>query len=422
MEGRNLPIRIQKDHQEFLDVVAGKLRKELQKRIKTFSLGRMRAKGGMVPVNIPYIDLARFRYGKPDKGIGRGPGKPGDVIGHDPKKGKGKGKGAGQGHAEGFEVMVDLEYIIQFMKEELQLPNLKPKPNPTFEEVKKRYNSESRTGPAALLNRRRTYRNALKRQMATGNYTKMLLPGYLEPVPMIIPIRDDFRYRTFTEFKIPASNALIVFGRDGSGSMGADKCEIISDMAYWIQLWISHFYKRTERIYLWHDTECEEVDEETFYQRRYGGGTQCSSCPKKLAELLKNRYPVHQYNVYFFYFTDGENWHDDDPVFVKSLKEDLGHDRINFIGITQVKSWNYAGSLGHSVDKAIADSFYPPDFVRTAYIGGRGPSDEGNQQAAGYYGVPEMSEEERNLAIKEAIKTLLGAGRKATMADMMAGV
>src|SRR6185437_7755567 len=159
------------------------------------------------------------------------------------------------------------------------------------------------------------------------------------------PINDDIRYRQYTEHRIPSSNALVFFARDWSGSMDDHKCEIVSDMSWWIDQWIRRFYTRTTRVYIGHDSEAQEVGEDKFYKYRYGGGTTCSSALKLIAKLLEHRYPPQQYNIYVFYFSDGENWDTDNEVFIKTIQEDLGPDKVNFIGMTQIQCWNYGYSL-----------------------------------------------------------------------------
>ena len=85
-----------------------------------------------------------------------------------------------------------------------------------------------------------------------------------QKIRLITPINSDFRYRQYTEVRKPASNAVVFFARDSSASMNDYKCDIVSDMSWWIDVWIRSFYKRTERIYVCHDTEAFEVDENKF--------------------------------------------------------------------------------------------------------------------------------------------------------------
>lgn len=403
-----MPKRIPRDHGEFRDVVSGKTHKDLKDRIKNGQIFGTRSKDGKtIGITIPRLDLPGFRFGKQNTGTGRGEGDIGDVIGRD-GKGKGKGNKAGQGEAEGIEIAVDLEEVLHFLKDELQLPNLLPKPSDTWEEVKKRYNSLARTGPNALRHLRKTLRNTMKRTMAGGGAVKKLLPGFSEPMVPLTPINDDIRYRQYTEHKIPSSNALIFFARDGSGSMDQYKCDIVSDMAWWIQTYISSFYKSTERVYIWHDTEAQECGEDKFYRYRYGGGTTCSSAMKLINKLLEHRYPPQKYNIYIFYFTDGENWDTDNEVFVKTINDDLGPDKVNFMGVTQIQCWGYNHSLNAHLEQSLASGVINPSFLRTAYVGGNRGDDKNAQGGMSWPGSFEMNPEERGVQIKEAIKALLG--------------
>src|SRR5208283_531491 len=121
-------------------------------------------------ITLPKIDIPHIVYGDGDEGVNRGPGKDGDVIARDPE---GDGHEAGQGEAEGITVNIDLEDVLQFFKDELELPDLKPKPHETFEEVRIKYNDISLTGPESLRHNRRTMLQALKRLSATGEIDKL---------------------------------------------------------------------------------------------------------------------------------------------------------------------------------------------------------------------------------------------------------
>ena len=251
---------------------------------------------------------------------------------------------------------------------------------------------------------------ALKRMCASGEIMNLhKIPGFADAIRLITPINSDRRYRQFREIKIPSSNAVIFFARDGSGSMDQYKCDIVSDMAWWIDIWIRHFYKRVERCYIWHDTAAQEVDEKTFYNYRYGGGTQCSSAFKLATKLLDSRYPPDMWNIYIFYFTDGENWDDDNDKLVKMIGKNFPPEIVNFIGITQVLSNVFQNSVKEFIDKAINDKKLDCNYVRTTSIEAK--QDETQQRAHQlYYPTPVLSEDERDLQIKKAIIDLLGKG------------
>ena len=223
-----------------------------------------------------------------------------------------------------------------------------------------------------------------------------MVPGIKVPIKMVKPIKRDKRYRQYREIKIPSSNALIVYARDGSGSMDQMKCEIVSDMAWWIDVWIRKFYKRVERLFVWHDSIAMEVDEEKFYNYRFGGGTTCSSALKFIAKQFENRYNPHKWNIYVFYFTDGDNWSEDNKVFIDTLRESFPENLVNMVGITQILPWNYTNSVKHVVDQAVQSGDVDKRNVRTAEIGSNGS---------------DFTEEMRNEQIMDAIKTLMGSDR-----------
>lgn len=410
-----MPRRIQEDHKMFRDVVAGTTRKELKKWIKTGRILRRRG-GRTITIPIPRIDLPHFIYGRPAEGVGRGPGQDGEVIGQEPGKGK-DGHQAGVDPGDAIEVDIDMEEILKMMQEDWQLPNMLPKPNQTFEEVKIKYNSLSKVGPSSLLHKRKTLLQTLKRMKALGLLTdehKILLPGHQVPIVPLTPIGDDMRYRQWNEIKVPTSNAVIFFARDISGSMGPFKCDIVSDMCWWIDMWIRQFYDKTERVYVAHDTRAWEVDEETFYKIRMGGGTTCSAALRHIAKQLKHRYPPETWNIYIFYFSDGENWGDDNPRFIKVLKDELGPDKVNLTGITQILPWGDRG-LKEYVDEQIKKGVLDNQYVRTAGIAR--PEKEKNDRWGWWYWDEHMDEDERNAAIIHAIRELLSTHTQAVGAS-----
>ena len=401
-----MPRRIEEDHASFRDVVSGRIRKALKKFIKSGQIVRNRGKNGKISISIPKIDIPHIVYGSSNEGAGRGPGKEGDVIGKEPKPGQ--GNGAGQGESEGITINLDLEEVLKFMQDELQLPNLKKKPSEIYDEVKIKYNKISLIGPESLRHNRRTLMQTLKRQAAEGtlNNTKYV-PGSKDPVRVLQPINEDKRYRQYSEIKLPSSNALVVFARDGSGSMDDAKCEIVSDMSWWIDTWIRRFYDRVDRLYVWHDSTAMEVDEEKFYKYRFGGGTTCSSALKFISKQFENRYPPDRWNIYVFYFTDGENWGEDNEIFIQTLSEEFKPNIVNFTGITQILASTFNDSVKFHVDKAIREGRLDGEYVRTVSVGGS-PENKSSWSA------PSLSEENRNEQIIDAIQNLLGNPNKVT--------
>lgn len=384
--------RIEEDHKDFRDVYSGRIRKSLKKFINNGTIFRTRPNGKHIPITLPKLDIPHIVHGDNKKqGSGRGAGKPGDII-KKGDQGKDKGNQGGQEGADGIEINIDLEEVLKFLQNDLALPDLKPKPNETFEEEEIKYTSISKTGPESLRHNRRTMLQALKRSAASGEIDKVQhIIGQTDPVRMIKPINSDRRYRQYRVVKKPSSNAVIFFARDGSASMDQTKCDIVSDMCWWIDIWIRRFYKRVERCYIWHDTTAAEINENKFYRYRYGGGTTCSSALKLIAKQFENRFPPNKWNFYIFYFTDGENWEEDNKTFIETIDKQFPPEIVNFVGITQVLAWGYEHSLKHVVDEALGDV----ENVRTTDITYGG-------------GVGSFTDEERDKQVRKAIIDLLG--------------
>jgi uncharacterized protein len=403
-----MPKRITEDHKDFRNVISGKARKELKKLFKTGQITRQRGKNGRLIINIPQIDIPHIQHGDNDNsgtGIGRGDGKKGDIIKKaDPGDGKGS-SGGGDEHAEGISISVDMDDVLKFMQNELKLPDMKPKPTATYEDTKIIYNDISKNGPDSLRHNRRTLIETMKRMAMVGSLDeKQVLPGNQTPIRLITPINSDRRYRQYREIKIPTSNAVIFFARDCSGSMDDYRCDIVSDMSWWIDAWIRSFYTKVDRCYLIHDTECEEVDEKKFYNYRHGGGTKISCVFEKISELLVNRYPPHKYNVYVFCFSDGDNQtfpNNDNQVLENILKEKFKQHDLNMIGFTQVIPYQYDKSLHQYLKGAIEDGRFDPNFLRLVEIG---------KDSDGVYYGTNMPEDERNSQIIDGIRKLLSPG------------
>jgi uncharacterized sporulation protein YeaH/YhbH (DUF444 family) len=156
-----------------------------------------------------------------------------------------------------------------------------------------------------------------------------------------------------------------------------------------------------------HDTRAKEVDEDRFYKMRMGGGTICSTAMRYIAKQLKHRYPPQKWNVYVFYFSDGDNYGDDNDVFVKTIKTDLNPAKVNLVGITQILPWDPKGGLKEFVDSKIKTGTLDNKYVRTTGI--QRPADDNSRHGWGWWNWDEeMDEDSRNAAIKNAIGELLG--------------
>ena len=295
--------RIDRDSERFRRIVRGQIKRNLRRYM---SQGEMIGRQGdrMVSIPLPQIELPKFRYGGREMGgVGQGEGQVGDPIGQgDPQPGSGEaGSEPGQ-HI--IEVDVTLDELAEIMAEELELPNIEARGKKNIISQKDKYNIIRRVGPNSLRHFKRTYRAALKRQIASGLYNP--------DDPIIVPISEDMRYRSWSEVPMPQSNAVIIYMMDVSGSMGREQKEMVRLTAFWIETWLRSQYKQIEIRYIVHDAAAKEVDQHTFYHLREGGGTRISSAYKLCTRLMQTHFPITEWNIYPFHFSDGDNWGNDD--------------------------------------------------------------------------------------------------------------
>ena len=301
--------RVQRDLNRFRQIVRGQIKKNLRKYM---SQGEMIGRQGkrLVSIPLPQIDIPQFRYGaRQGGGVGQGDGDVGTPIGQgDPQSGQGQaGSEPGQ-HI--LEVDVTLDELAQILGEELQLPKIEPRGKKNITSERSKYNRIRRVGPDSLRHFKRTYKEALRRQISSGEYNPRN--------PIVIPIRDDTRYRSWKEELLPESNAIIIYMMDVSGSMGTEQKELVRITAFWIETWLRSQYKQIEICYIVHDAAAKEVDQQTFYHMREGGGTKISSAYKLCNEIIDERYSPEEWNIYPFHFSDGDNWGDGDTQSVSS--------------------------------------------------------------------------------------------------------
>lgn len=291
--------RVDRDLNRFRQIVRGKIKQDLRKYM---SHGEMIGRQGKryVSIPLPQIDIPQFRFGqKQQGGIGQGNGDVGDPIARgDGQSGTGEaGEEPGQ---HSIEVDITLEELAQIIGEELQLPNIEPKGKKNIIAEKDRYTGIAKIGPDSLRHFKRSYREALKRQISTGEYNPA--------DPVVVPIKDDMRYRTWKTTMLPESNAVIIYAMDVSGSMGTEQKELVRITAFWIETWLRSQYKSIDIRYIVHDAAAKEVDQQTFYHLREGGGTKISSAYKLAQRMIEERYPPDDWNIYVFHFSDGDNW------------------------------------------------------------------------------------------------------------------
>ncbi|HEY4122169.1 MAG TPA: DUF444 family protein, partial [Byssovorax sp.] len=313
-----MSLKIDQDHGRFRQIVRGRIRQNLRKYISQGELIGRKGKD-LVSIPIPQIDIPRFRFGDKQRGgVGQGKGDPGDPLGQseDGEKQPGKGEAGNEGGEHALEVDVTLDELAAILGEELELPDILDKGKSKISNAHDRYSGIRRVGPESLRHFKRTYREALKRMIASGSF--------VPTKPVVVPVPDDKRYRSWKTITEPVTNAVIIYMMDVSGSMGDEQKEIVRIESFWIDAWLTRQYKGLESRFIIHDAIAREVDRDTFFHTRESGGTMISSAYKLCSQMISSDYPPAEWNIYPFHFSDGDNWSMDDTLTcVELMKKEI---------------------------------------------------------------------------------------------------
>jgi uncharacterized protein len=352
-----MSLRVDQDHARFKQIIRGKIRQNLRRFI---SKGELVGKQGKerVSIPIPQIDIPRFRFSdKQGGGVSQGSGDPGDPLG---PGGDQQQPGAGEaGSDEGqhvLEVDVSLADLAEILGEELELPKIEDKGKSKIARKKERYVGMRKVGPNSLRHFRKTFHQALRRQIAAGTYDKQR--------PVVIPVREDQRFRSYKTEIEPIANAVILYMMDVSGSMGDEQKEIVRIESFWIDTWLRHQYQGLKTRFIIHDAVAREVDRDTFFRTRESGGTMISSAYKLASEIIEQNYPASEWNVYLFHFSDGDNWSVDDTLLCVQLLKDKLLPAANAFCYGQVESPYGSGQFIKDLD----DHFKGDERVLTSEI------------------------------------------------------
>ena len=275
-------------------------------------------------VRVPVRFLEHYRFRLRDDGVSEGVGqggdvKPGDVLrpGEDRAPGSG-GAGSGEGGVE-FVLEFKVDDILDWLWEELKLPNLKPKLGGASEETEYVREGWDKRGARSRLDRRRTLKESVKRRAAQRSG-----PPFSD---------EDLRFRQLAARRRPLTHAVVVFVLDVSSSMDQTARTLAKTFFFWALQGLRRQYTRIETVFVGHTVNAWEFTEEEFFTVRGSGGTYASSGLELAREVFRERYDPGRYNTYLVYASDGENFAEDRESAEKSLRELAG--TLNFLGYVE---------------------------------------------------------------------------------------
>lgn len=302
-----------RDSQRHKERIRKAIKENLRELIAEESI--ISSKGGKkIKVPIKYLDMWRFKFGKNKnaKGIGFGEGDPGDIIYVEPPQGKGAGEAGDKPGEEVYDEEVEYEEIIEMMLEDLNLPWLEEKEETNEIETEKTvFQDIAEKGLPSNIDKRRTVMENMKRNASKG---KMRIGGFLP---------EDLRYKVWENVIERHSNAAVILVMDRSGSMSSEKKYIVKSFFWWMVRFIEKKYDNVELVFIAHDTEAHEVEEESFFNISQSGGTFISSGFKLANKIIDDRFPTNIWNNYIFAWSDGDNWPEDNDRCVSAMEEAL---------------------------------------------------------------------------------------------------
>ncbi|BDU37746.1 YeaH/YhbH family protein [Vibrio nigripulchritudo] len=264
-------------------------------------------------------------------------------------KGGGQGGGSGEGDAsadgegqDDFVFQISKDEYLDILFEDLELPNLQKNQINKITEWKTHRAGFQTAGIPANISVVRSLQQSLARRTAMTAGKKRLLNELEEELERIennepaqpleekrlqqeieglrqkissVPFIDtfDLRFKNYEKRPIPSSQAVMFCLMDVSGSMDQATKDIAKRFYVLLYLFLTRTYENVEVVFIRHHTQAKEVDEHEFFYSQETGGTIVSSALKLMDEIVKDRYPTNEWNIYAAQASDGDNWADDSP-------------------------------------------------------------------------------------------------------------
>ncbi|USD59436.1 MULTISPECIES: YeaH/YhbH family protein [Vibrio] len=271
----------------------------------------------------------------------------GDKIERPPKGGGGGGAGQGEASPDGegedeFVFQISKDEYLDILFEDLALPNLKKNQINKIKEWKTHRAGYQTAGMPSNIAIVRSLQQSLARRTAmTAGKRKMLdelnkqldaikisepaqpleenrlkeeiaeLRKKIDSVPFIDTF--DLRFKNYEKRPVPSSQAVMFCLMDVSGSMDQATKDIAKRFYVLLYLFLTRTYENVEVVFIRHHTQAKEVDEHEFFYSQETGGTIVSSALKLMQEIVEDRYPTGEWNIYAAQASDGDNWADDSP-------------------------------------------------------------------------------------------------------------
>ncbi len=337
------------NRQRFLQRYRGHIKKAVEEAVSRRSITDMEH-GEQISIPGRDIDEPVLHHGRGGRQTIVHPGNKDFVAGERIPRPQGGGGGGGAGKAsnsgegmDDFVFQITQEEFLDFMFEDLELPNLVKRHitgADTFKTVRAGISSE---GNPSRINIVRTLRSAHARRIALSGSSRASLreakvelerlkreePDNFSDIKTLeqeierlsarinrVPFLDtfDLKYNLLVKHPNPSSKAVMFCLMDVSGSMTQATKDVAKRFFILLYLFLKRNYDKIDVVFIRHHTSAKEVDEEEFFYSRETGGTIVSSALKMMQEIMAERYPANEWNIYAAQASDGDNWNDDSPL------------------------------------------------------------------------------------------------------------
>jgi uncharacterized sporulation protein YeaH/YhbH (DUF444 family) len=302
-------------------------------------------------INIPKGDISEpvFHHGSGGINTRVFPGNkefiPGDQI-ERPQGGGAGGSGSGASNSgegdDDFSFHISRDEFLEYLFEDLELPNMVKKQLHDSGDYKLTQAGFTNQGNPERLNIVRSLRSAHARRIALSGSTRRLIRELLKEQDLLLtepptesrnqrladieeellllrakvsklPFLDtfDLKFNNLIRTPVPSSKAVMFCVMDVSGSMTQSVKDVAKRFFLLLYLFLKRSYKQIDVVFIRHHTQAKEVDEEEFFYSRETGGTIVSSAITLTADVIAERYPPSQWNIFVAQASDGDNWDGD---------------------------------------------------------------------------------------------------------------
>lgn len=315
-------------------------------------------------IPIKGIKEYQFVYGKNSKGVATGAGNEqrGDKIGNGKKQLAQGNQGAGNQEGDDvYETEITLEELMDYISEDLNLPNLDQK---KYSEIITESSGKKRGyqthGIRPRLAKKKTVMTKIARKQGKKRALKELdKDAELERFPFR---EEDLRYYRVKMKPKRDSNAVMLFIMDASGSMDVTKKYLARSYFFVLATFLKKKYNNIAFEFIYHTTVAKRVDEYEFFHKSESGGTYISSGINEALKVIEEKYPVSTWNIYPIYASDGDNWSEDNEKAINAVKKIC--EISNMFGYAELLPSTYTTTMYHKFKKEITNENFVPVVIK----------------------------------------------------------